>query len=516
MTSRTVAAVDIGAESGRVAAAQFDGTRLELTVHHRFPNEPAEVDGWLQWDLDGLWHQISDGLASLARLGPVASVGVDTWGLDYGLYDGTGKLLCPPVAYRDQHRIPVFERVLREVGASAIYGATGIQLMEINTLFGLLADAELRPELLARAQRMLMMPDVFHRLLSGSSVTEASAASTTGMYDMGADRWARGLIERVGLPTRILPEVVASGTDVGQVIGGLADAGLAGTRVVLPPAHDTASAVLAIPDAGEDTLFISSGTWSLVGVVLDKPIISDASRRANVTNERGFGATVRFLRNVMGLWILQECRRQWQRDGHEVDYSTLVGLAGSETPLQSVINSNATEFLAPGDMPSRIRAYCARHRMPVPESIGQVARTIIDSLALGYRLAAEDIAAITGVPLRSIAVVGGGGKNLLLQQATADAIGLPVTCWAEEATALGNAASQLRALGEVGSVEQIWEVIRASTKTRSFQPRPSGRWDEAAAMLRGLEREESRRRGLEEPDANLIPNKIRNQEMTKQ
>lgn len=493
-----VVAVDLGAESGRVAAGRFDGTRLELAIHHRFPNESTLVGGWRRWDIDKLWREISLGLETVARTTPVLSVGVDTWGVDYGLYGYDGQLLEAPVAYRDEHRIAVFDRTLRRLGADRIYGATGIQLMGINSLFGLIADAELRPDLLERTERLLMMPDVFHHLLSGSIVTESSAASTSGIYDMAKGQWARGLIESAALPARIFPEVVASGTDVGPVIGDLAARGLAGTRVVLPPAHDTASAVLAIPDATSDTLFISSGTWSLVGVVLDAPLITRASRRANLTNEGGYENTVRFLRNVMGLWIVQECRRHWQRDGHRVDYQGLVELAAAEVPLRSLINPNAPEFLAPGNMPERVRAYCRRHETAVPETVGQVVRAVIDSLALGYRLAAEDISAVTGVPIRSVAVVGGGGENALLQQSTADATGLPVVCWAKEAAALGNAASQLRSLGELGSVGEIWDVVRASTLTRTFEPHSTGPWDEAAAALRVQERTGPRSSGLEE------------------
>ncbi|MFT2818062.1 rhamnulokinase [Leifsonia sp. A12D58] len=501
MSTLTVAAVDLGAESGRVGAAQFDGSRLSLNIHHRFPHQPSVVDGWLRWDIDGLWREVSDGLSSLAASTQIASVGVDTWGLDYGLYGNEGRLLEAPTAYRDKHRIDVFSEIVSAVGASTIYDATGTQLMEINSLFGLATDARLRPKLLDRARSMLMMPDVFHRLLSGSTVTEFSAASTTGMYDMKAGRWATELLERVDVPVGILPDVVSSGTDVGPVIGQLAVGGLAETRVILPAAHDTASAVLAIPDASPETLFISSGTWSLVGVVLDSPVVTAASQQANLTNEGGYNGTVRFLRNVMGLWVLQECRREWERDGLSVDYDTLITRAAAEVPLVSLINPNATEFLTPGDMPRRIQDYCRVHAIPVPETIGQIARTVFDSLALSYRLTAEDIAAVTGVPLTSVAVVGGGGQNALLQQATADATGLPVVCWAKEATALGNAASQLRAVGEIGSIEQIWEVVRASTQTHSFEPRSDGRWSDAAEKLRGLERAESRRRGLEEPNA---------------
>ncbi|WP_158507219.1 rhamnulokinase family protein [Subtercola sp. Z020] len=502
MSELIVAAVDLGAESGRVAAAHFDGTRIDLELVNRFANTPSETDGWLRWNTDSLWNNIADGLATLGGRATVASVGVDTWGLDYGLYRN-GELLDDPVTYRDAHHVEAFERAVAEFGADRLYSATGIQLIEINSLFGMLADAHERPSLLGDADLLLMMPDVFHHRLSGARVTEFSAASTTGMYDMASKGWARGLLADVGLPEHFLPEVADAGTDVGGIAGELARGGLAKTRVILPSAHDTSSAVLAIPNAGPDTLFISSGTWSLVGVVLDEPIVTRESRLLNLTNEGGYDGSVRFLRNVMGLWVLQECRRQWQREGIDVDYETLVRLADAVTPLQTVIDLNATEFLAPGDMPGRIRAYCASRGIRVPATMGEMARTIIDSLALSYRLVMEDIEQLTGVPITSVAVVGGGGQNALLQQATASATGLPVVCWAKEATALGNAAAQLRALGELDSVEQIWEVVSASTQTRSFSPLPSSRWDDAATQLRELERREAARRGLGDSEKEL-------------
>jgi rhamnulokinase len=500
MSDLTIAAVDLGAESGRVAAVRFDGDKLNLDVVHRFVNQPTERDGWLLWDTDSLWREISFGLDTLGASTTVASVGVDTWGIDYGLYDVAGTLLDSPTTYRDAHRVAAFDKAVARLGADRIYSPTGTQLIEINSLFGLIADADERPQLLAQADLLLMMPDVFHNKLSNSRVTEFSAASTTGMYDIGKRRWATELFDELGLPSGFLPEVVAAGMDVGPIRGDLATGGLSGTRVILPSTHDTSSAVLTIPHASSDTLFISSGTWSLVGVVLDHPIVSSRSRRASLTNEGGYDGSVRFLRNVMGLWVLQECRRQWKREGIDVDYDTLVRYAQAESSLGSTIDLNAIEFLSPGDMPTRIREYCRSRGLVVPETLGQIARVIIDSLALMYRIVLEDIQSITGIPITSIAVVGGGGQNALLQQATASATGLPVVCWAKEATALGNAAVQLRTLGELESVDQIWEVIASSTHTRTFEPRHSSRWDQAAAQLRDLDREEQDRRGLGESD----------------
>jgi rhamnulokinase len=498
MKHLTVAAVDLGAESGRVASAQFNGTRLDLSVVHRFANIPTESNGWRRWDTDSLWAEVSAGLATMGEQGPVASVGVDTWGIDYGLYDSSTTLISQPTTYRDAHRISALKRALNELGAERIYSATGIQLLEINSLFGLMAEQFEHPELLKQAQLMLMMPDVFHNRLSGSRVTESSVASTTGAFDVGQRRWAIDLLDALNVPTHFLPEVVPAGTDVGPIIGELGARGLSKTRVILPSTHDTSSAVLAIPHAKSDTLFISSGTWSLVGVVLPEPIISRQSRLSNLTNDGGYEDSVHFLRIIMGLWMLQECRKQWQKEGRDLTYAELVRLAEAETPLDTVINVNAIEFLAPGDMPTRIREHCKANGMTVPETVGQMARTVIDSLAVSYRLTLEDIQALTGVPITSIAVVGGGGDNSLLQSATASATRLPVVCWAKEATALGNAAVQLRALGEVDSVEQIWGVIAASTETRTYYPRDSDRWAAAATRLRELERLELLDRGLGE------------------
>jgi rhamnulokinase len=498
MSRVTVAAVDLGAESGRVTAAHFDGRRIDLDIVRRFDNTPVRQGGWLHWDVGSLWSEIAGGLDDLGARESVVSVGVDSWGVDYGLYDRGGDLLGDPVAYRDEHRVDEFRRALAAYGPETLYSAGGVQLMEIGSLYGLLGDARSRPDLFARADRLLMMPDVFHRLLAGSTVTERTVASTTGMVDLVTGGWATGLLDRLGLPAGILPELVPAGTDVGVLRGALASRGLARTRVVVPAAHDTASAVLAVPDTGADTLFVSSGTWSLVGVVLDAPIVTEASRIANLTNEGGYDGTVRFLRNVMGLWMLQECRRHWRAEGVDVDYETLVRLAEAEPPLRSVIHLDATEFLAPGNMPDRVRSYCERHGIAVPDTMGRMARTVIDSLALSYRLVLEDIEAVTGVAITSISVVGGGGRNTPLQQATASATGRPVTVWAGEATAMGNAAAQLHRLGELGSVAEIREVTRASTRTRSFLPADTDRWDAGARRLRSLERAESRRRGLEE------------------
>lgn len=484
---RTVAAVDLGAESGRVAAVSFDGERLDMEIAHRFRHSPRSVGGVLRWDIDTLSRHVTDGLAALAATArDVSSVGVDTWGVDYGLLDAAGGLVDAPTCYRDDRNLRAMRTALDRLGAPALYDATGIQLVPINTVFGLYSDVLDHPDRLAAARTLLMMPDVFHHLLCGSTVSEYTAVSTTGAYDMATGRWATDLLARLGIPDRILPDVVPPGTDVGPLAGAAATGALAGARVIVPPGHDTASAVVAVPFADPGALFISSGTWSLVGVETDRAIITDASRRANLTNEGGYGGTIRLLRNVMGLWILQECRRRWAASGTQLDYAEIVRLAAAQPGFTAIINPDDPLFLPPGDMPSRIRDFCARAGSPVPETIGEIARCVMDSLALSYRAVAEDIAAVTGNRLPSIAVVGGGANNALLAQLTADATGLPVHCGRTEATALGNGAVQLAALGEFSGLPEIREVLASGSQVTSYLPRSDDRWSEAADRFRTL------------------------------
>lgn len=492
---RTVAAVDLGAESGRVVRATFDGARLDVEEVSRFAHTPRPVDGVLRWDLDGLSNAITAGLGRLGSdHGPIASVGVDTWGVDYGLLRSDGTLLDQPTCYRDPRQQAPLSEALARVGRERLYRSTGTQINEINTVFSLMADV--RAGRLEDAATLLMMPDVFHHLLSGSRVTEFTAASTTGLYDIAGGRWAVELAEDLGIPTRVLPEVVPTGTDLGPVIGSLGEGPLAGARVIAPPGHDTASAVVATPFTAPGALFISSGTWSLVGVEVPAPVVTAGSLAANLTNEGGYAGTTRLLGNVMGLWILQECRRHWAGEGIEISYADLAERAAREPSLRSVINPDAHEFLRPGDMPARVRDHCRRTGSPVPETPAAIARCVIDSLALSYRNTAEDIAAVTGTPAPAVHITGGGARNLLLAQVTADATGLPVHCGPVEATALGNAAAQLVALGELGGIADVRAVVARTTEIRTLSPRPDPRWEQSAARLREMTEEDDRRRGL--------------------
>src|SRR5215218_2558299 len=382
MAARNVVAVDLGAESGRVVLGRFDGARVALTELHRFPTPPRPHDGLLRWDLHGIWSQVQTGLAAAGRAaGTVDAVGVDAWGVDYGLLGRDGQPLGDPVSYRDPRTKGMLEEAIGRVGRERLYLATGIQLIEINTIFQLMAEA--RDGSLGRADRLLLIPDLFHHLLSGAAVAEYTVASTTGAYDMAGGRWAADLLGELGIPTQMLPEVVDAGTDLGPVQ--LELPGYGATKVITPPSHDTASAVVGVPLTDPDAAFISSGTWSLVGVETPEPVINEEAMAANLTNEGGAFGTIRLLRNSTGMWLLQESRRQWAREGREYSYEELVRLATRASVGVSVVNTDHPDFAAPGDVPARIRAYCNRTDQPVPEDDGALVRCVLDSLALGYR-----------------------------------------------------------------------------------------------------------------------------------
>jgi rhamnulokinase len=491
----TVGAIDLGAESGRVASVAFDGERLELEIVHRFTHTPRDVAGVLRWDMATLDGGIKQGLAALAQGDTnVASVGVDAWGVDYGLVDANGDLVDEPTCYRDPRQVVAYKSALDLVGAQRLYHATGAQLIPINTVFALMSDAQTMPQRLDRAENLLMLPDVFHHLLSGSQVTEYSAVSTTGCYDMAAGAWATDLLDELGVPTHFLPEVVQPGTDVGPLLPEFATGHLATARVIMPPGHDTASAVVGTPLANPDGLYISSGTWSLVGLEVLRPVITDETEAKNITNEGGYAGTIRLLRNVAGLWLLQACRRIWAAQGRSYSYPELVAMAVQSEGLRSIVNPDAPAFLDGRDAPARIQAYCASTGTTVPQTVGEIVRCALDSLALSYRAVLDDLRAVTGLAVPSINIVGGGSNNTLLSQLTADATGLPVYCGPVEATALGNAAAQLVALGELADLSDIRRVIATTTNMTSYAPNPrADGWDDAYAHFdKLLERDRNR------------------------
>ena len=476
---RTFAAVDLGALSGRVAVGRFDGERLAVEEVHRFANVPVRVRGTLHWDVLRLYGDVLDGLRAAAREVTVESVAVDSWGVDFGLLDRAGRLVQNPVHYRDSRRAAAVDGVYARVGARALYDRTGIQLLPINTIFELAAMAAEADPVLAAADRLLLIPDLFHHSLCGSVSTEFTNATTTQCFDAREGAWAVDLLERLDVPTRLLPEVVDPGTPLGPVTD--EDSGVAGATVIAAATHDTGSAVAGTPLAGEHAAVLSIGTWSLVGIESAEPVLGDAAFRANLTNEGGVGGTFRVLRNVTGLWLLEECRRHW---GRGVD--DLLADARDAQPLRSFIDPNDPVFAAPGDIPARIVDYCTRTSQPHLDTEGAIVRCILESLALKHAESVDLLARVTGHPIDELHVVGGGAKNELLCEWTAVAAERPVHAGPAEATLVGNLLVQAIALGDLASLTEAREVVRRSFAQRVYEPSASEAWREARERFAAL------------------------------
>ena len=478
-------AVDLGAESGRAVVGTFDGGRLTLEDVHRFPNVPVTLAGTLHWDFLRLFGEVTTGLRRAAAGGPVASVGVDTWGVDFGLLDARGRLLANPVHYRDRRTEGMPDLAFAVVPRDEIYAATGIQFMPINTLYQLFSMVRAGDPLLDQADRLLMMADLFHHFLAGTAVAEYTNASTSQCLDPVSRDWARPLLARFGIPTGILPPVVAPGTVLGPVRADVAaDTGLRDARVVAPGSHDTASAVVGAPLDGPTTAFLSSGTWSLIGLEVPAPVITDVTLAANLTNEGGVGGTVRLLRNVAGLWLVQESRRALWPAGDAPTYEELATLAEAAPAFTAFIDPDDERFLRPGDLPARVRAFCAETGQPVPEDAGALVRVLLESLALRYAVAVDELRAASGHPIKAIQVVGGGSNHRLLCRLTAGATGLPVRAGPVEATASGNLCVQAIAAGELADVAEARALIARSFPVITYEP--EGDWAEARARFAAI------------------------------
>lgn len=475
-----VIAVDLGAESGRVTRVAFDGSALNLEEIHRFPNIPALVHGTLYWDVLRLWSEIAAGVDNAST--GASGIGVDAWGVDFALLDRDGRLVGNPVHYRDRRTDGMFEWVFARVPRREVFERTGIQFMIINTLFQLASMTATGSAQLEAAATYLSMPDLFTYWLTGEKVCEFTQATTTQCFNPRAGDWDRQMLSQVGIPTDIFGAIVPPGTRIGAYQG---------IPVFAPATHDTGSAVVAIPTTTADYAYLSSGTWSLIGLELPAPVINDQSYAANVTNEGGVNGTYRLLKNVMGLWIAQQCRATWRAQGEEYSYDDLTRLASDAESFRSLIEPDDPAFLPPGDMPTRIRDFCRRSGQPIPETVGQVVRAIYESLALKYRLSIDTMIALSGRKVERLHVIGGGTQNRLLCQMTADALGRIVIAGPVEATALGNGIVQLIALGEIGSVAQAREILRRSVVTETYEPSQSAAWDAAYERFRALLRTES-------------------------
>lgn len=487
-------AVDLGAESGRVVAGHFDGERIALEEVHRFPNGPVDVLGHLHWDVLRLWSDIKVGLAKAAqRYGDrIAGIGLDTWGVDFGLLDANDELLGNPYHYRDSRTDGMMERAFEKVSREAVFDATGIQFLQLNTLIQLVAMVEAHSPQLEMAHTLLMMPDLLNFWLTGRKANEFSDATTSQCYDPRAGTWAYGMLERLHIPTRIFRDgdkdrIVPPGTVLGPLLPSVREeTGLGAVPVIAPATHDTGSAVAAVPMDPENAIYLSSGTWSLMGVESKVPIINEAMLTYNLTNEGGVNGTFRLLKNIMGLWLVQECRREWQRAGEDHDYGEMVEMAASAPAFGPLIYPGDDRFLAPGDMTPRIRAFCRETGQAVPETKGAVLRCALESLTLEYRWVAEKLDALTGKRLGTIHIIGGGAKNELLDQFAADATGRTVVSGPVEATALGNVLVQAIALGHIDSIAAGREVIARSFELKTFAPRDTAAWDVAYRRYLGI------------------------------
>lgn len=480
MAELKMLAIDLGASSGRGIVGSFDGEKLTLRENHRFSNDPVFVNGRFTWDILRIFFEIKNSITKTIIEGDnVTSMGIDTWGVDYGFIDKNGRMMGNPTHYRDTRTVNITDYVKQFVSPEEIYKVTGIQAIDFNTLNQLAADKRDDADLLERADKMLFIPDLLNYFLTGKMATEYTIASTGMILDAAKRDFAFGLTDKLGIKRSLFAPLVKPCNNLGGLLPQInEEVGKNSINVVNVASHDTASAVIAVPAKNKDFIYISSGTWSLMGAELDEPLINDETRSANYTNEGGAMNTIRLLKNIMGLWIIQESRRQWKREGKDYSFAQMEAWAKEATPFASLINPDYYTFNTPGNMPEKIRDYCRLTSQRVPESVGEVVRCIYESLALKYRYTVETIERLMGKKTAMINVVGGGTKDKFLSQMTADACGIPVCAGPEEATAIGNLMTQAIAAGEIANLSQAREVVANSFELKQYEPTSDrGAWD---------------------------------------
>ena len=485
--TRNYLAVDLGAESGRTIVGSLDDSRLSLTETHRFANGPVRLPDGLHWDILRLWSEIKlgIGLSSVKFHKRLDSIGLDTWGVDFALLDRQGALLSNPFHYRDQRTDGMLEEAFQHVSRAEIFARTGIQFMQINTLYQLLAMRRQDSPLFDIAKTFLTIPDLFNYWLSGEITNEFTNATTTQCFDPRQRDWARPVLAALKLPTHLFQPVTESGTPIGSLLPHVAEeAGAGAVRIVLPACHDTGSAVVAVPAKNQDFAWISSGTWSIMGAEVREPQVNDRALAYNFTNEGGVFGTWRLSKNIMGLWLVQECRRTWAQQEEDFSYEELTRLASEAKPFLAVIDPDDSVFLHAGDMPERIRAYCAATGQAVPHTKGELIRVVLEGIALRYRWVLERLEELTGRRLEPIHITGGGTQNRLLNQLAADATSRTVITGPIEATAIGNILMQAIGLGHLDSLTDARQVVRASFATEAYEPRNTSDWDDAYLRLK--------------------------------
>jgi rhamnulokinase len=484
-------AVDLGASGGRVMLGRWDGSRISIEPLTRFDNGPIPVHQRLHWDILGIWRHINDAIRTHVGRGgaPIAGISVDSWGVDYGLLDRKGQLLGNPTSYRDHRTDGMMEQAFARVSSDRMFATTGIQFMQFNTVFQLLSMRLSNDPQLELADKLLLVPDLLHYWMSGVAVAEYTNASTTQMLDCHTRTWAGDMLRDLDIPQHMLPTVIQPGTVLGPLLGSVIDdTGLGSAPPVIAGAtHDTGAAIAAIPGLDANSAYISSGTWSLMGMEIPAPVVSAAARAVNFTNEGGINQTIRLLKNIAGLWLLQECRRSWQRQGHSYSWEDLLAQAATAPAFISIVNPDAPEFLNPDDMPRAIQAYCARNGIPVPQSHGAMIRCCLESLALRYRTVIDTLRQLTGRDITTIRIVGGGSQNQLLNRFTADACNLPVVAGPVEATALGNVLIQALTIGAIPDLASGRRIIAESYPPTIIEPsRDRQAWDDQLARFQQL------------------------------
>lgn len=475
---KQVLAFDFGGSSGRAMLGSFDGNKIDIKEIYRFSNDPVIVRGTMYWDVLRLFFEIKQGLIKAKQYGKIDSIGIDTWGVDFALLDANGDILENPVHYRDSRTAGMLEKSFEKLPKDQFYNITGNQFMEINTVFQLLSLKEKRSHLLERADVMLLMPDLFNYLLTGKKVSENSIASTTQIFDAKNRVWSHKVIDSLGLPKKLFTEIVPSGTVIGKVSEEIVEElKIDSCDVIAVAGHDTQCALVSVPAEEKDFVFLSCGTWSLLGTELDEPIIDEKSSFYNITNEGAYGDKASFLKNIIGLWLIQESKRQWEREGLEYSFSQLEEMANEAEPFKCFIDPDDSVFVPAGNIPERIREYCLKTNQEVPATVGEIVRCINESLALKYRVALEEIMDSTGKTYPNMYMVGGGIQSKLLCQMTANSCNCKVSAGPVEATVLGNIAIQLMASNEIGSLEEARNIIRNSQKITYYEAQNKEEWD---------------------------------------
>ncbi len=489
MAELKMLAIDLGASSGRGIVGSFDGEKLRLRENHRFSNDPVITNGRMYWDILRIFYEIKQSITKTVLDGDqIRSIGIDTWGVDYALLDRFGNMLANPTHYRDKRTEDIAAYVNKTLPLNQLYATAGIQCLNFNTIFQLAADLREDPAAFDRAERMLNIPDLLNYFLTGNMENEYTILSTGALLDAAKRDYAYDLMNTLGIPSRLFGKIVQPGTRVGKLLPQVQEeTGKLDADVMTVASHDTASAVIAVPTQEKDFIYISSGTWSLMGTELDEPLINADSERLNLTNEGGAMRTIRFLKNIMGLWLIQESRRQWRREGKEYSFAQMEAWAKEAKPFQSLVDPDDASFATPGNMPERIREFCRRTGQHVPETVGEIVRCIYESLSLKYRKTAETIEALMGKKAKIIHVVGGGTKDTFLSQMTADACGVPVSAGPEEATAIGNLMMQAIAMGEVADLAEARQIVAASFDLKHYEPTAQREaWDEAYSRFCAL------------------------------